>query len=157
LATAKDQRTVMLVTMDVNRRRIRRFAAFVAALMALIYVLIGLGVLDIGASNQDAQFLWVFGAAAGGAFLLGAILLLAFDRRWLWILGVVFQLIVYWAYVDVARNRTPPFEVWGVTLRLIQLPLLGALVYLAVRVPRPTAGMPPRAPGGGELQATSKP
>jgi hypothetical protein len=43
---------------------------------------------------------------------------------------------VYWAYVDVSRTRTPPFETWGITLRFVQLPLLVALGYLAVRGPR---------------------
>jgi hypothetical protein len=49
---------------------------------------------------------------------------------------VAFQVFVYWAYFNVSKQRTPPFEVWGITLRIIQLPLLGALVYLAARVPQ---------------------
>jgi hypothetical protein len=70
---------------------------------------------------------------AGGAFLLGAILLVTIDRRWVWIAGLLFQVFVYWAYVDVSKTRTPPFETWGITLRIIQLPLLVALGYLAIR------------------------
>lgn len=116
-----------------SRRTIRYGAAAVAAIMAGIYFLIGLGVLNVGGTDSDRAFLWVFGALAGGAFLLGAILLVAVDRRWVWIVGLIFQLFVYWAYVDVSKTRTPPFEMWGITLRIIQVPLLVALGYLALR------------------------
>ncbi len=122
--------------MRTARRAIRLAGAAVASVMALIYFGIGLGVLDLGGSGSDRTFLLAFGAMAGGAFLLGAILLVRSDRRWVWILGVVFQVFVYWAYIDVSKQRTPPFEVWGVTLRIIQVPLLGALVYLAARAPQ---------------------
>ena len=89
-------------------------------------------------SEAEKPFLIVFGVLAGGAFLLGAILLVRFDRRWLWVVGVIFQVFVYWAYFDVAKTRTPPFELWGITLRIIQLPLLAALIHLAVRGPQRT-------------------
>ncbi len=119
--------------MGMSRQTIRYGAAAVAAIMAAIYFLIGLGVLDVGGTDSDRAFLWVFGALAGGAFLLGAALLLAVDRRWVWVAGLIFQVFVYWAYVDVSKTRTPPYETWGITLRVIQLPLLVALGYLAVR------------------------
>lgn len=133
-----------------SRSTIRRVAAGIAGVMALIYFGIGLGVLDVGGSSGDTSFLIVFGAMAGGAFLLGAILLFWSDRRWLWILGVAFQVFVYVAYVNVSKQRTPPFEVWGITLRIIELPLLGALVYLAARSPRRTPG--PRVSGEQRLR-----
>jgi hypothetical protein len=123
--------------MNGRRRTIRYGAAAIAGTMAVIYFLIGLRVLDVGGTDADQQFLWVFGMMAGGAFALGAVLLVAFDRRWLWIVGVVFQVFVFWAYVDVSKSRNPPFEMWGITLRIIQFPLVAALVYLAVRAPEP--------------------
>lgn len=117
-----------------DRRRVRYAAAGLAATMAAIYYLIGLGVLDVGGGQaKDPGFLLVFGALAGSAFLLGAILLVRVDRRWLWAVGVAFQLFVYVAYVQVSAQRTPPFELWGMTLRVIQAPLLLALAYLAAR------------------------
>lgn len=117
-----------------DRRLVRSVAAALAAAMAIIYFGIGLGVLDAGGtSGGDTSFRVVFGALAGSAFLLGAVLLLRSDRRWVWVLGVAFQLFVYVAYLNVSKQRTPPFEVWGITLRIIELPLLGALVYLAAR------------------------
>jgi hypothetical protein len=119
---------------NANRRTIRLVAAGLAGAMAIIYFLIGAGVLDVGrADGTDAGFLVVFGASAGGAFLLGAVLLLAFDRRWLWILGTVLQVFVMVGYLTVSADRTPAFEIWGITLRVIQVPLLAALVYLAIR------------------------
>jgi hypothetical protein len=116
-----------------HRRAIRLVAAGLAAAMATIYFLIGAGVLNVGsAEGTDTGFLVIFGASAGAAFLLGAVLLTTFDRRWLWIVGAVFQVFVIWAYIDVSSTRTPAFEPWGVTLRIIQLPLLAALLYLAL-------------------------
>lgn len=118
--------------MHLNRRTVRLVGAAAAGLMALIYFLIGLGVLSAGTTEGgDAAFLLAFGAAAGGAFLLGAVLLVATDRRWLWILGALLQLFVYVGYFAVAADRTPAFEIWGVTLRIVQIPLLAALLYLA--------------------------
>ena len=129
--------------MTVHRRTVRYVAAALAAAMAVIYFLIGLGVLDIGGSGDQRAGLLVFGALAGSAFLLGAILLVRFDKRWLSITGALFQVFVYWAYIDVSRSRTPPFETWGIVLRIIELPLLVALVYLAVRPAEPSVGTRP--------------
>lgn len=125
--------------MHLTRPTVRYFAAAIAATMAVIYFLIGLGVLDVGGTTEQKADLWIFGLVAGGAFLLGAVLLALFDRRWLWIVGVVFQVLVYFLYVNVASSRTPPFEVWGIVLRILELPLLISLVYLSVRPPEPSA------------------
>lgn len=120
-----------------HRRTIRLVAAAAAATMAIIYYLIGFGVLTVVRSVSGEMDLLVFGLAAGSAFLVGAVLLLAFDRRILWILGALLQLFVVWGYLAVAPDRTPAYEAWGITLRLIQVPLFAALVYLALR---PRAG-----------------
>jgi deazaflavin-dependent oxidoreductase (nitroreductase family) len=127
------------VAVDARRRLARYIGAAVAATMAAIYFGIGAGVLDVGGTSADRQFIWVFGALAGAAFLLGAVLLVLFDRRWLWIVGFAFQLFVYWAYVDVSKTRTPPYEMWGITLRIIQVPLVIGLADLAWRAPAPLA------------------
>ena len=130
----------------IARRTVRYVAAALSATMAAIYALIGLGVLDVGGSAADKEGLWMFGAMAASAFALGAVLLLATDRRWLWILGVAFQMFVYVMYLVVSERRTPPFEIWGITLRIIQLPLLAALVALVVT---PPAGHAVVRPGRG--------
>jgi hypothetical protein len=123
-----------------QRRAIRYGAAVVSATIAAIYFLIGLGLLTVITPAADDPSL--FGFSAGSAFLLGALLLVAFDRRVLWLLGAALQLLVLWAYFAVAPDRTPAFEVWGITLRIIQLPLTAALVYLSLRAPEPRAEHP---------------
>lgn len=116
-----------------GRRTVRYAAATLAGAMASIYFLIGVGVLIVVTPVEGDASMLAFGASAGAAFLLGALLLIAVDRRVLWVLGAVLQVLVVWAYIAVAPDRTPAFETWGITLRVIQLPLFAALVYLAVR------------------------
>jgi len=116
-----------------TRQTVRYVAAALAATMALIYFSIGAGVLNVVTPVDGDSSMLGFGAAAGAAFLLGAALLVAFDRRVLWILGAILQVFVVWGYFAVAPDRTPSFEAWGIALRVIQLPLFAALLYLAVR------------------------
>ena len=122
--------------MHLERRTVRLAAAGVSATMAAIYYLIGVGLLPVADGDAAKDGLLVFGTMAGSAFLLGAILLVAFERRVFWILGFAFQIFVFWAYFSIAPQREPAFEVWGITLRLLQLPLIASLLYLAVQAPR---------------------
>jgi hypothetical protein len=117
----------------VRRQTVRYVAAALAATMALIYFLIGINVLTVVTPVDGDASMLIFGASAGAAFLLGALLLVAFDRRVLWILGAILQVLVVWGYFAVAPDRTPSFEAWGIALRVIQVPLFAALLYLAVR------------------------
>ena len=122
--------------MDLTRIQVRRIGALAASAMALIYFLIGLGVLDIGGSTSgDTVDLAVFGFSAGLAFLGLGLLLMFSDRRWVWVLALIAQAWVYVVYVSVSGSRDPAFEVWGITLRIIQVPLLAALIYLAWKAP----------------------
>ena len=127
--------------MHLTRHEVRYVGAALAATMAGIYFLIGLRVLDIGTATSGDSDPFGFGMSAGAVFLFGAALLVLFDRRWLWALAVVFQLLVYVIYVGAAAIRVPEFEVWGITLRVIQAPLLMALIYLAVKSPDPAPHM----------------
>lgn len=122
------------------RREVRLGAAALATAMAVIYFLIGLGVLKVvDVVDGDTSMLF-FGLPAGVVFLVGAVLLVTQDRRVLWAVGLALQVFVVWGYIAVAPSRTPPYEVWGIMLRIIQVPLILALVYLALRPPR--AGQP---------------
>ena len=123
-----------------NRHTIRLVAAGLAAAMAVIYFLIGVGVLTVVDGQAGDPSMLGFGASAGALFLVGAILLFEFDRRWLWIAGALLQIFVAAMYVAVSPERTPAFEVWGITLRVIQVPLFAALVYLALRPTAPQRG-----------------
>lgn len=124
-------RTVPVVT-D-RRPLIRRTAAGVAMLVALIYFLIGF---QLVAVLEDTSEQIAFGLIAGGAFVIGAALILAFDRRWLWTMGALAQLFIIWTYFDLAEQRVPDYEFWGVLIRVLQVILTALLVYLAVVPPR---------------------
>lgn len=126
--------------MNLTRRRVRYVGATAAMAMALIYFLIGVGVLDIGGSTSGEMVdLAMFGYSAGLAFLVIGLLLLFTDRRWLWVLALVFQVFVYLIYVGTSGVRVPQFETWGITLRIIQLALVAALAYLSLRAPERTS------------------
>ncbi len=119
--------------MRATRHRVRMGAAAIAAVMAAIYYLIGLNVLHVveGAQDDPAAML-AFGVPAGTLFLLGALLLATQDRRILWIVGAVLQVLVFAMYISVAPSRTPSYETWGITLRIIEIPLAAALAWLAL-------------------------
>lgn len=125
-----------LSTSNTNRHwQIRYFAAAVTAVITVIYFMIGFNVVSVLDTSSDQ----IFGIFAGLAYGLGAILLLAFDRRVIWIVGVVFQVFVIFMYFNLASQRSPAFEVWGIVLRVAQFILLIGLVYLSIRSPQPTS------------------
>jgi hypothetical protein len=76
-----------------------------------------------------------FGASAGAAFVLGALLLFAVDHRGLWLLGALFQVAVIVMYVVVGPERTPSFEFWGLLIKALQVVILVALAWLTIRPP----------------------
>jgi hypothetical protein len=122
--------------MRLDRHRIRLIGAVVAGAMAAIYCLIGLGVLGIGGtSSGESVDLAVFGLGAGSAFLVLALLFLLTDRRWVWAVALVAQVWVFLVYFAVSGTREPPFELWGIVLRILHVPLMLALAYLALRSP----------------------
>jgi hypothetical protein len=126
--------------MELSRPHVRYIGAAAAAAMAGIYFLIGLSVLDIGGTTSGAGTDQLgFGFSAGAVFLATALLLLLSDRRWVWVVAAAFQVLVYIIYVGASGVREPHFEVWGITLRIVQIPLLIALAYLALKGQGPTA------------------
>jgi hypothetical protein len=128
--------------MGLSRQGVRYVGAAAAALMAGIYFLIGVGVLDVGGTTSgETPDQLGFGLSAGLAFLVTAALLLLTDRRWIWTVVAVFQVLVLVTYIGASAIRVPPFETWGITLRVIQLPLLLAVAWLALDTDRrPAAG-----------------
>lgn len=118
--------------MNARRRRIiRYFAAVVSGATAVMYFLIGFRVVSVLDGHADQTW----GLFAGAAYALGALLLLAFDRRVLWILGAILQVFVIYTYFNLASQRTPAYEVWGIVIRIAQMMILIALVCLEVRLP----------------------
>jgi hypothetical protein len=113
-----------------GRPTVRYLTAALAAAAALIYLLIGTQLVSVFEPVSDQT---AFGLMAGGVYALGAVLLLTIKRRIVWVLGALFQVMVIFMYFNLAPERTPSFEVWGITLRVIQVVLLIGLVYLAAK------------------------
>ncbi len=128
-------------TEPISRRSFRNFAAAVSAVTALLYALIGVGMLTVvQPGTSDEGDMLAFGLPAAGAFLVGALLLVLFDNRPLWLLGAILQVIVLVGYVAMAGIRTPQFEVWGILIKATQLVLLCALAFLVLRAPQEESG-----------------
>jgi hypothetical protein len=109
---------------------LRRLAAGVTALMALIYLLIFAGALSIGpATSGDLGILGV-----AGVVFAGMALLLWFVDKPL-ILGVVaaIQVPIFAMYLAIAPEREPSFEVWGVSLRVLQVVVVVSLLAALAR------------------------
>ena len=119
--------------MDLDRKLVRYVGAGISLVMALIYYLIGAGAITVVTPTPAGDSMLVFGLLAGSAFATGAALLAMYDVRILWIVGLLFQVFVVFTYFAVAPQRDPQFEVWGITLLLIQIPLTVALAYLTFR------------------------
>lgn len=114
-----------------RRRVIRYVAAVLAALTAAMYFLIGFSVVSVLDGNADQSW----GLLPGAAYAFGVLLLLAFDRRIFWTAGAALQVLVIFTYFNLASQRTPAFEVWGILIRVAQVAILIALAYLAFRLP----------------------
>jgi hypothetical protein len=110
----------------------RWVATAAAALSAVLYFLIGNEVLKIGEATSGEADLLAFGVSAGTAFVVVALVVWFARRRW--ILGVVaiFDALVLGAYFAFAGLREPPFELWGLLIKVCQAVLLTATLYLIV-------------------------
>ena len=54
-------------------------------------------------------------------------------RPLVWLGATVMQLLVIAMYVAIAPERDPSFEVWGISLRVLQVAMIAVLVTLLVR------------------------
>ena len=121
-----------------RRQTIRYAAAGIAAAMALIYFLIGLEVVQVVVTEPAGSDMFGFGVGAGALFLATAAVIVLVDRRVVWAIAATLQVLIAVMYFAVAPTRDPNFEVWGITLRVLQLGLFAALVYLALHRPMET-------------------
>ena len=64
-----------------------------------------------------------------------AVVLAVSSARWVLAAGAALQILVLVGYVVVASERTPAYEAWGITSKVLQVLLLAALVYLATQRP----------------------
>jgi hypothetical protein len=112
------------------REVVRWMAVALSGLVAFLYLLIGLNVVSLGNITEGEQR--AFGLPAFVVFAGGAIVAVIWDKRWLWIVGAVGLVLIIAMYFNLAPERDPRYEVWGILIRVVQLPLLAGLVYLAV-------------------------
>jgi hypothetical protein len=111
-------------------RNLRIVAAVISSVTAFIYFMIGFNIVSVLETSSDQ----VFGVFAGAAYLLGAFLLLASDRRIILQLGALLQITVVYMYFSMAPIRIPHYEFWGIVLRIAQMAILTALLYLLFRL-----------------------
>ena len=117
------------------KRAARYFAALMVLVSGVLYLLLGLDVFHYG----EVQGLWGRDGrllAAAAVFFLGTILLLVFDRRVVYILGALLQVVCLVGYFVIAPDREPSFERWGIAIKVVQALALVALAYLAMQSPR---------------------
>ena len=117
-----------------TRTAIRHTAVALAGIVTLLYVLIGLQVVTVIDVPSDQP---AFALPAAVAFGILTALLAFTDRRIVWVAAAVFVGFVIAMYFGVAERRSPQFETWGILLRVVQLPLLCLLGYLAATTPQP--------------------
>jgi hypothetical protein len=110
--------------------RLAHVAAGLAAAMAALYLAIFAGVLSVGRAEPGE--LGVLGMA-GAVFAVIAALLWTVHRWWLWLAVGLLQLPIVAMYVAIAPERDPSFEVWGLTIRVLQAALVAVLVTLVAR------------------------
>ena len=112
----------------------RALAAITAGISALLYYLIGFGVLDIGtaASGEDPGLLG-FGLSAGTAFVVAGALVWFVHRRWLVALIGLMDAAVIVGYFAMGDIRVPSYEVWGLSIKAAQVVLLLAIGFLLLR------------------------
>jgi hypothetical protein len=111
---------------------VRVVAASTAMVLAMIYLLIGFEAITVRSVTEvepgPAVPLVIEGLALCG---LAAALLLS-ERRIVPIAGAVLMVVVIAGYLAVAPSRDPSFETWGIVLKLAQIGLLGAMLFLSL-------------------------
>lgn len=107
----------------------RRLAVGSALAIALVYGAIYVGVVSIGPAEPGE--LGVLGVA-GLVFLAIAVVLWRTASRTVWIGVIVLQAMMAAMYVQVAPEREPAFEIWGLVVRGLSVVLVVALVWLFV-------------------------
>jgi hypothetical protein len=122
-----------------------RVAAAAAAGSAILYFLIGFGMIEVGRSTSGENDIFAFGMTVGAVFVVAAVIVLWTSRRWL--LGIVgaVDLMVIIGYFVLAGVREPPFEPNGLLIKGLQVIMLAAIIGLLLhrrREPEHVGGHP---------------
>ena len=108
-------------------------AVGLSGIIAFLYLLIGVNAVSVGEIAPEEQR--AFGLPAAAVFAGGATVGLFWDERWLWVVGAVGLAVIIVLYFSLASQREPRFELWGILIRVAQVPLLASLVHLAITGP----------------------
>lgn len=102
--------------------------------IAVLYGLIWSGAVPAidGAEPGDRAILGV----AGVVFVVLAGLLWWVRHRVLWVATLLLQLAMIALYIAVGAEREPPFEFWGLAIRVLQVALIVVLVSSLVTAGR---------------------
>lgn len=115
--------------------RLRWVGVAAALIGAALYLLIGIGFLSVGQSNQEATTdLFGFGALMAGVSVIAAVAIWRLRSRAALALVAAFQLIPLLGYVVFAGYREPAFELWGGLIKVSQVVVLVSAGGLALRV-----------------------
>jgi glucose dehydrogenase len=123
--------TLIQSTTNIGTRGLQRTAAGICVLIAALYGLIWAGALTVVTESEPGE-LGILGVA-GVVFLVLAALLWRFASRVLWLGTTILQALMIWMYVVIGAERVPPFEFWGISIRVAQVALIGVLITLLVR------------------------
>ncbi len=114
-------------------RTVRGLAVAAAAGAALLYALIGVGVLSVGTTaDGTAPDLLTFGALLAAIHAALALLLLRARSVAVWLGVGVLEVLVLVGYVAMAGIREPSFEPWGLLVKACQAIVLGSVTYLVL-------------------------
>jgi uncharacterized membrane protein YcfT len=113
----------------------RRLAVVASLAAGAIYLLIALGVVSVGASTREAATdLFGFGLIMAGVSVAVALGLWLFATSLVVLAGAaIVELIALVGYVAAWSLREPPFELWGMSIKVFQAIALVAIGYLLVR------------------------
>jgi len=144
-----------------RRKRLRYVAAALCAVVGVLYVILVFLVRDAEVGlTENTYGAYLFLAVP---YLVGAVLLVAFDRRFLWAVGVVVQVFVIALFAmfgaglfgpgqgvfDYAALSGLHMELWAATITGVELILLGLFSYLAfTTAPHRSELDLPATPGG---------
>jgi hypothetical protein len=112
----------------------RAVAVAAAAISAVLYLLIGFELADVGTSKTGNNDILSFGLLMGAVYGVIAVVIAMVSWRWLLAAVAVIDALVIVGYFALAGVREPPFELWGLLVKASQAVLLVAIGYLVVRV-----------------------
>jgi hypothetical protein len=117
---------------------LRRLVAGACGLVAVLYALTGSGLVAVTEDQEPGAIPPLLVGA--GLFAVLGLLVARGAGRAVMVAGALLQVPVVLMYLAIAAERTPPYEPWGISIKVLQLFLLGAFGWLAWRGE-------PRAPG----------